>query len=97
MYNNTHKLIPCLYFEPELSLKQFFVILCIATGSMKCRTVEKSIRILLRTVLSNYVGNIMYLFDAETWEMISAESPDSVYAACENIHNVLYWMINTLK
>ena len=97
MYNNTHKLIPCLYFEPELSLKQFFVILCIATGSMKCRTVEKSIRILLRTVLSNYVGNIMYLFDAKTWEKMSAESLDSVSAVCKNINDALYYMINTLK
>ena len=82
-------------FWSRIIAEAIFVILSIATGSKKRR--EKSFRILLRTVLSNHVGNIMYLFDAETWEMISAESPDSVYAACENIHNVLYWMINTLK
>ena len=58
---------------------------------------EKSFRVLQRTVLLNYVRNIMYLFDAEAWEKIPAESPDYVSAVCENIHDVLYWMINILK
>ena len=57
-------------------------------------------RKIIQSIAENRISELRWkykVFNAETWEKISAESPDSVSAVCENIHDVLYWIINTLK
>ena len=41
-----------------------------------CSALEKSFSILLSNIFSNYIENVMDLFDAETSERMSAETPD---------------------
>ena len=45
------------------------------------RAIEKSFRVLSRTVFLNYVGNIMHLFGAKIWERILVDTP----------YSVIYW------
>ena len=65
-----------------------FVILSIATGSMKSR------RKIIQNFADHHIFNLR-LFGTETREKITAEPLYSM--VCENNHDMLYWMVNTLK